>query len=388
MTNNLQGKKIGVFASGGLTAWTVAKYAKEKGADVSIYWADVGQYDEPKIGLFFAEMETLGIDVFKLDLQKQVAIFAADMLKFNACYEGGYWNSTGALRYILVKNISNMMKLHKLDCYSHGCVGGGNDQKRFSQYSKAFIPEIEEYLAWKDAEFVARFKNRHDMVAYLINAEVSPALVGKDTESTDSCLIGTSYESTVLETLDFDYSDTPALMSVAPWKVTTESTQASIRYVAGKAVAINELPVSELQALRSANEIGGGNGISLRAVIENRVQDTKCRGVYESPGMDLLAVGLQSLRQVYFSKEQGIAFSKLSTQAGQFIYRGQYTTEQAQNIVSELETLTSTLSGTVTLKLYRGNILCIKVCELEQAAHDLHQRRFADGGHVWSNADA
>ena len=38
-----------------------------------------------------------------------------------------------------------------------------------------------------------------------------------------------------------------------------------------------------------ANTIGGRNGLGISHALENRIIGTKSRGVYEAPGMELLA---------------------------------------------------------------------------------------------------
>ena len=384
----LMGKKVGVFVSGGLTASVVAHYLQEKGADVTAFWADVGQYDEPKLPAFLTDLRSNGIRVESIDLRDQISDLALEVLEMNASYEGGYWNTTGALRYLLVREMSSQMASQNLDYFSHGCVGGGNDQKRFSQYGAAFMPDIQEYLTWKDPEFLGRFQNRSDMVRYLAKDIGYDHLDGKVDFSTDSCLMGTSYESTEMESLSYDFYKTEPLMSSKPWLTNNDVSEIEVTVKNGRIVSLNGRDLSPYLVLNKANQYAGSNGVSLKSVIENRVQDTKCRGVYESPGMDLLSAALESLRQAYFDKKISKEYLSLSKDLGTLLYRGQYATEEAQSIKKSLKSLTSLLSGRVILRVYRGLIQTVAIHDMDELAHALHQKRFVDGGHIWRNADA
>ncbi len=48
---------------------------------------------------------------------------------------------------------------------------------------------------------------------------------------------------------------------------------------------------------RQSGEIAGRNGIGFKNALENRIIGTKSRGVYESPGMELLGQCLTSVYQ-------------------------------------------------------------------------------------------
>src|SRR5205807_9627164 len=94
----LKNRKVAVFVSGGLASWTAARYLAEKGCHVVAFWADVGQFDGKILDPFFDDLKNVGIALVRRDLKESLATMALQMVRHQAYYEGGYWNSTGALR--------------------------------------------------------------------------------------------------------------------------------------------------------------------------------------------------------------------------------------------------------------------------------------------------
>lgn len=386
--SDIKGRRIGVFASGGLTAWTVCRYLAERGAEVVAFWADVGQYDEPGIACFFDDLAASGIESVRLDLKPQVSRFALEMLSYGAHYEGRYWNSTSGLRYVLCRELGPEIARRRCRLFSHGCVGGGNDERRFINYAPRLLPGIAQYSPWSDPEFALRFRNRAAMVEYLIDDANAAYLETKAEQSTDSCLIGTSYEGTGIEDLGRDFTAVDPLMSRRPWEAEDRRRTVEIGYLNGLVTRIDGQAGSSVELLQRANEIAGGHGISLKTVFENRIQGTKCRGVYESPGMDLLYQGSSALHQLALDQNQRRRYRDLAERIGTAIYQGQYHSGACGRWRQEIRALTARLNGTVALTLYKGNVHVSSIADLDESVGASQQRRFAGGGHVWDKTEA
>lgn len=99
-----------------------------------------------------------------------------------------------------------------------------------------------------------------------------------------------------LESLETPSTIVEPCMGVWPKDAPDKVEEVSVRFEEGLAVAINGVEMNPLEIMLEANRVGGRNGIGLKNALENRIIGTKSRGVYEAPGMELLAF---SLLQVY-----------------------------------------------------------------------------------------
>lgn len=377
-------EKVGVFLSGGLTSTVVAKFLVESNCNIHLFWANVAQKDEPELQETLANFRKRGIPITQVDLREATAEMALKMLPYNAIYEGGYWNSTGALRYVLVKELAPYFIKEQCTFFSHGCVGGGNDQRRFSRYGIQFMPNIKEFTPWDTLELAHKFKSRADMYHFLVDGfSFSDDVSYKINRSTDSCLIGTSYEGSDIESIEEDYTNITSLMSCKPWEASNSFVYVELNFQQGQLKKVNKLSMNPFQRLEECNRIAGNQGVSLKSVFENRITNTKCRGVYESPGMDMVSLAFQSLIQVCFDKNKFRVYSQLAEGLGKAIYRGLFEATETLKQREKIETLTNEINGDVLLKLYKGKSYCIKVVDHNAQKDLIHQKRFANGGLVW-----
>ena len=98
----LVGKKVGVCVSGGLDSKTVSKRLVEGGVHVLAFSADLGQPDESDINHVRDRMSTCGVDTVIVDLKEQMAEGCFEIVQCQARYDGGYWNTTGIGRIVIV----------------------------------------------------------------------------------------------------------------------------------------------------------------------------------------------------------------------------------------------------------------------------------------------
>ena len=380
---DLYNRKIGVFLSGGLVSTAIAVYLSSRGCTVHAFWADVGQDDEPGLDRLLGQLAARGVAVTKIDLRKEIGGLALDMLKYNDCYEGGYWNSTGSLRFVLVKELAPYFLAAGCEVFTHGCVGGGNDQRRFSRYGRKYLPGVREFLPWETVEIARDLRGRKEMYGFLTNEGVDFFPPSKVSQSTDSCVIGTSHEGTDIEGLGDDYTHIDPLMSVMPWNAADEQARLTVSIAGGRVSGINGDATAPFALLDLANKIGGTAGISLRSVLENRITGTKCRGVYESPGMDLLSFAYGRLLQASLSRSASSLFHYLSGLIGTAVYEGRY--EDAEVVAAKMASngIAEHLHGEVSCSIYKGNLYCTKLVLPDRDTGIVYQRRFSDGGHVW-----
>lgn len=353
--SELQGHKVGICVSGGLDSKTVARRLIEAGCDLLCFTADLGQPDEKNIEDIVEKMRPTGAQTIIVDLKRQMAEACFMMIKTQAVYDGGYWNTTGIARAVTVHGLLKKMQEHGCTVLAHGATGRGNDQIRFERYTNTLAPKMKVYAPWRDPTLLEQFKGRQQMAAYL-HAQGIEAKLDKKRYSTDANLAGLSHEAEDLEDLRTACLIVEPLMGVWPQHAPDAIEDFVVRFEKGRCVEINGEAVTPLQAMQRANEIGGRNGIGLKNALENRVIGTKSRGVYEAPGLELLGFCLRSVYQTTMDRRSTGLFAEMSRLVAEQVYDARLFDPGAQAALAGIEVLADYATATVRVGLYKGNI--------------------------------
>jgi len=354
--DQLQGEKLGICVSGGLDSKTVTKRLVDMGIDVVCFTADLAQPDEVDIAGVIEKMRPCGAETRVVDLQAPMAEACFAMLKAQAMYDGGYWNSTGIARAVTVQGLIPAMQAMGCTVLVHGATGRGNDQMRFERYTNVLAPEMKVYAPWRDPVLLKEFPGRLAMVAYLRGHGIEAFPGGKKRYSTDANLAGLSHEAEDLESLATACTIVEPTMGVWPQDAPDAVESVTVTFRAGCAVAINDAPVTPLDAMMLANAIGGRNGIGFKNALENRIIGTKSRGVYESPGMELLGQCLACIYQATMDRRAARLFGELSKLVADQVYDGRYFDPATRSAQAAIDVLAAHASGRVEVGLYKGNV--------------------------------
>jgi argininosuccinate synthase len=354
---DLQGEKVGICVSGGLDSKTVTKKFVDLGIDVACFTADLGQPDEEDISGVIEKMAPCGADTEVVDLKDEMAEACFDVIKCQAMYDGGYWNSTGIARAVTVKGLVAAMQKQGCTVLAHGATGRGNDQMRFERYTNVLNPDMKVYAPWRDAELLEEFPGRLEMVEYLRAAGIEAFPGGEKRYSTDANLAGLSHEAEDLESMETPCTIVQPTMGVWPADAPDEVETVEVRFEQGRCVAINGAAVTPLDAMVQANTIGGRNGIGFKNALENRIIGTKSRGVYESPGMELLGQCLVSVYQATLDRRAALLFGQLSKLVADQVYDGRYYDPVTTAAKAAIDVFAASATGIVKVDLYKGNIL-------------------------------
>ncbi|MFI7322843.1 argininosuccinate synthase domain-containing protein [Streptomyces venezuelae] len=379
----LKGLRVGLFTSGGLSGTAVAAWLAANDVDVTCYVADIGQQAPLSPDEVAGHLSRQGLKTRTVDLRSEMADMALDLVTYQATYEGGYWNTTGAARAVLVAGLGPVLREEGCDILAHGCVGGGNDQSRFARYAARFTPDLAVFTPWTASWMLERFPTRASMSTYLKELGYPEELTDWADYSIDGNLAGCSHESDLLEDLGNPPASVAPLMTVWPQAGAAEPETFTVRFEGGRPVAMDGVGVSPLDAVQKANALGARHGISLRTVVENRVNGTKCRGVYEAPGLDVLSPCLDALYHACLDKPSSQLFRRLSTELGTAVYEGRFHDAYGRAAASGVDLLAAGVSGTVEATLYRGTIQVTRLFDLVEAPGTARQTRFTHGGHHW-----
>lgn len=353
--SELKGKRVGICVSGGLDSKTVTHVLRTSGIEVICFTADLGQPDEDDISGVVAKMAPTGAETVAVDLKDEMAQACFEVIKAQAQYDGGYWNTTGIGRAVMLRGLIVAMKDHHCDVLSHGATGRGNDQIRIERYANVIDPDLGVYAPWRDPDLLERFPGRKEMAKYLSEQGIEAEVGEKKRYSTDANLAGLSHEAEDLENLETPCQIVEPIMDVWPQAAPDQLEIVTLSFQYGERTAINRKEMEPFQVMVEANKIAGRNGIWMRNALENRVIGTKSRGVYEAPGMELLGFALGSVYQATLDRKSGGLFRQLSELIASQIYEGRYYDPATTAAKVAVDSLAQSATGTVELGLYKGN---------------------------------
>ncbi len=350
-----QYKKIVLAYSGGLDTSVIIPWLKEhyEGCEVIAVAADVGQGTELE-GLEEKAIKTGASKLYIEDLSKEfVGDYIFPTLKAGAKYEGEYLLGTSFARPIIAKRITEIALKEGADAIAHGCTGKGNDQVRFELSIKAFAPQMPVIAPWR----VWEFKSRDDEIDYAESHNI-PLRISRETNySKDKNLWHLSHEGLDLE----DPANEPQYEKILEMGVTPEQAPDAPEYVTidfekGVPVAVNGEKLDGVALIEKLNQLGGKHGVGILDMVENRLVGMKSRGVYETPGGAILYFAHEMLEQLCLDKNTQHMKQKLALDFADLVYNGLWYTPLREALSAFVDKTQETVTGTVKVKLYKGNI--------------------------------
>ena len=379
-------KKVVLAYSGGLDTSIIIPWLKENynNCEVIAVSGDVGQGTELD-GLEEKAIKTGASKLYIEDLTEEfVNDFIIPSVKAGAMYEQ-YMLGTSFARPLIAKRLVEIAKAEGADAICHGCTGKGNDQVRFELAIKAFAPDMPIIAPWREWSI----KSREEEIAYA-EAHNIPLKITRETNySKDKNLWHLSHEGLDLE----DPGNEPTYekegfleMSVSPMQAPDAPTYITLDFEKGVPVALDGRKMTAKEIILKLNELGGANGVGLLDIVENRLVGMKCRGVYETPGGAILYKALQVLETLCLDKYAAHKKQELAITFADLVYNGQWYTPLRQALSAFVDVLMENCTGTVKLKLYKGNIINAGVWS-EYSLYDPEIATF-DEDEVYNQADS
>ena len=103
------------------------------------------------------------------------------------------------------------------------------------------------------------------------------------------------------------------------------------------------------------NELGKANGIGRLDMVENRFVGMKSRGIYETPGGTILHAAHRGIESITLGRGAGHLKDELMPKYAELIYNGFWFTPEREMLQAAIDKSQENVSGTVRLKLYKGN---------------------------------
>ena len=380
-------KKVVLAYSGGLDTSIIIPWLKEHydNCEVICVSGNVGQ-DAELEGLEERAKASGASKLYVEDLQEEfVNDFVFPTLKAGAVYEKRYLLGTSFARPVIAKRIVEIAKAEGADAICHGCTGKGNDQVRFELTIKHFAPHMKIIAPWREWDI----KSRDEEIDYA-EAHKIPLKINRETNySKDMNLWHLSHEGLDLE----DPANEPQYnkpgfleLGVSPEMAPDKPTYITLHFEKGVPTALNGEEMDGVTLIKTLNKIGGENGIGLSDLVENRLVGMKSRGVYETPGGSILYHAHEVLETICLDKETQHYKEQVALKYADLVYNGQWYTPLREALDAFADKTSETVTGDVTLKLYKGNIINAGVTS-PYTLYDEEVATFSED-HVYNQQDA
>ena len=358
-------KKVVLAYSGGLDTSIIIPWLKENynNPEIIAVSGNVGQADELE-GLEEKALKTGASKLIVADLvDEMVDDVIIPSMMMGANYEG-YLLGTAFARPIIGKKLVESALAEGADAVCHGCTGKGNDQVRFELAIKRFAPTMKIIAPWREWDI----KGRDEEIDYA-EAHNVPLKISRETNySKDKNLWHLSHEGLDLEDpANEPQYDKPGFleMGVSPFKAPDEATYVTLDFEKGVPVALNGEKMKASKIIEGLNKLGGENGIGLLDIVENRLVGMKDRGVYETPGGTILYRAHEVLEMITLDKDTKHMKQKLAIDWADLLYNGKWFTPLREALQAFVLDTQKHVTGTVKLKLYKGNIITSSVTSPE-----------------------
>lgn len=346
--------------SGGLDTSIIIAWLKENyNCDVITYTANLGQFKDN------AELEKIKQKALKSgakeaiveDVQRQfVEDYLWPLVRSSAKYEGTYLLGTIS-RYLIGKKLTEIAKQYDAKSVCHGATGKGNDQVRFELSILSINPELKIIAPWR----TWNIKSREEAIDFAQKHNIEVSATKSKPFSTDENIWYTSHEGGILEDCKNEAPEDIYEFTAHPKFADPKDEVLSIEFKNGTPCAINGQFGEAIDILKTLNSIGKKHGIGCLDIIENRVVGMKSRGVYEFPGGEILFQAHKMLESIVLDRDTLHYKNKLALDYADLIYDGKWFGDFRQHLDAFISSTQVSVSGEVSLKLYKGNIFPVSI---------------------------
>ena len=375
-------KNVLLLYSGGLDTSVMLKWiADNYKADIYTLTMDLGQQgdDLPAIqkkALKFGAKRAIILDV-KDDFANQ---YISKGIKANASYQGDYHLSTPIGRAITAAKAVEVAKHVGADAIAHGCTGKGNDQVRLEGYMTTLNPDIKviaPVLEWD--------MDRNEEIKYAQKYGIPIPASLDFPYSVDDNMLGMTWDGGEIEDpqnipqVD-KFLTTYTLAKNAPDK----EELVIISFKNGLPVALNGAKMKLSALIMKLNLIAGRHGVGVVHMCEDRLVGLKDRGVYELPAGHVIITAHKALEQYVSTREVNELKNQLDIKWAYLCYGAKWFDPVMDAINAFNDTVNKKVTGTVTVKLYKGKATVVAMT----SPYAMHHASFTLAGGYPYNVNA
>ena len=377
-------KKVVLAYSGGLDTSVIIPWLKENynNCEVIAVTADLGQGDELD-PVHDKALKSGASKCYILDLKEEfIADYVWPVVKAGAVYEKKYLLGTSFARPLIAKRLVEIAEKEGADAVAHGATGKGNDQVRFELSVKALAPQLAISAPWREWSI----RSREDAIDFA-EAHNIPIPVTKEHDySMDRNMWHLSHEGSDLEDPWNAPKDALFIVTNTPETAPDKAEYVELEFEQGVPVAVNGKKMSPATIVENLNEIGIRNGVGICDMVENRLVGMKSRGVYETPGGSIIYYAHNELENLCLDRATMSYKQMVGIKYSELVYDGMWFSPLREALAAFVDETQKTVTGTVRLKLYKGNIISAGA----KSPYSLYSQEYVTFGadEVYNQADA
>lgn len=377
-------KKVVLAYSGGLDTSVIIPWLKEhyNNCEVIAACADLGQGDELE-PVHDKALKTGASKCYIMDLKEEfISDYVWPTVKAGAVYEKKYLLGTSFARPLIAKKLVEIAEKEGADAIAHGATGKGNDQVRFELSVKALAPQLAIIAPWREWELRSRDQEIDYAAAHNI-----PIPVSHDHDySMDRNMWHLSHEGSDLEDPWNAPKDELFIVTNIPEKAPDKPEYVELEYVEGVPVSVNGEKLSPAKLVEKLNKIGIRNAVGITDMVEDRLVGMKSRGVYENPAGAIIYYGHNDLENLCLDRATQSFKQQVSIRYSELVYDGMWFSPLREALDAFVNETQKTVTGTVRMKLYKGNIYSAGV----KSPYSLYSQEYVTFGEdeVYNQADA
>ena len=336
--------------SGGLdTSVGIGWIAEETGAEVVAVAVDVGQGGEDLEEIRKRALACGAVEAVVADARDEYAEgYCLPALQANALYMDRYPLVSALSRPLIVKHLVEAATHHGASTVAHGCTGKGNDQVRFEVGIQALAPELKVIAPVRDFAWT-----REKAIRWAEDRNLPIDVNKRSPYSIDQNVWGRAVETGFLEDIwngpiedVYAYTPNPA--------EPRDADEVLVRFERGVPVALDDKPVSVLQAIQELNRRAGAQGVGRLDMVEDRLVGIKSREVYEAPGAIALITAHQELESVTVERDQARFKRTVEQRWGELVYDGLWFSPLKDALDTFIADTQKYVTGEVRMTLHGG----------------------------------
>lgn len=338
--------------SGGLDTSVIVHWLKENyDCDVIAFAADLGQ-GEDLSPLEERAKKAGATDLVIKDLKQEFAEdFVMPGLRAQAIYENGYPLATALGRPLISKYLIEVAQQYDADAVAHGSTGKGNDQVRFEVSARALDPDIDVLAPVREWDL----ESREDEIEYAEDHGIPVEATAESPYSYDMNLWGVSIECGPLEDPWNAPPEEIYEMTQSPEAAPEDPEEITVTFEDATPTKLNGESMDLVPLIEQLNDLAGKHGVGRIDMVENRLVGLKSREIYEAPAAEVLLEAHRALMDLCLERDVYHQLQQISHRYAELVYNAQWYSPLRKSLDAFINEAQQTLSGTVRIKLYKGN---------------------------------
>ena len=343
-------QRIVLAYSGGLdTSVAIPYLSDEIGAEVIAVAVDMGQGGEDLEVIRKRALDCGAVEAEVVDARDEFASeFCMRALKANALYMDRYPLVSALSRPLIVRHLVAAARTHGATVVSHGCTGKGNDQVRFEAGIAALAPDLKVIAPARDFAWT-----RDKAIAFAEDRNLPIDVTKSSPYSVDQNLWGRAVETGFLEDIWNAPTEDVYAYTVNPASAGS-ADEVIVSFERGVPVAIDEQPVTPLEAVARLGQRAGAQGVGRLDMVEDRLVGIKSREVYEAPAAIALITAHQELENVTIERDLARFKRGVEQRWSELVYDGLWYSPLKRALDGFVDDANSSVTGDIRMTLHAG----------------------------------